>query len=139
VFFQALCRPSLADRNNNDTLLYRIDRQGSSLRTATTDELLAVIRAAKQAGLQVTLTPMIDPDYDQPGNCRQCASPPGPGWRGTVGSHWGSDCSDGSPWGQWWSTYSGEVILPYAKLCELAGCDGYVLSHELQTAVVQCP
>lgn len=129
----------LADRNNNDTLLYRVDRQDSTLRTATAAELIVAIRAAKQAGLRVTLTPMIDPDYDQPGNCRQCKSPPGPGWRGTVGVSWGSDCSAGTPWAQWWSTYANDVILPYARLCESAGCDGYVLSHELQQAVQMCP
>jgi len=28
---------------------------------------------------------MIDPNYDLPGNCRQCKAPPGPGWRGAVG------------------------------------------------------
>jgi len=124
---------------NNSTLLYAITGLGSSLRTTTGQELASITRYAKSKGPKTMLSPMIDPDYDLPGSCRQCATPPGPGWRGTVGSHWGSECGDGTPWGDWRETYATTLVIPLARLSESIGMDAFLVSHELQTAVKNCP
>jgi hypothetical protein len=125
--------------SDNSTLVYSISNLGSSLRTSTGPELLSIAAYAKSKGLRIMVSPMIDPDYDLPGNCRQCATPPGPGWRGTVGQDWGQDCSAGSQWAQWHTTYASTTVLPAARLAQAMGADAFLVAHELQVPVEQCP
>ncbi|KAA0148284.1 hypothetical protein FNF28_07466 [Cafeteria roenbergensis] len=124
---------------SNSTLVYAKGAFSSSLMSTTGPELVAMAAHARSLGLRTMLSPMIDPDYDLPGNCRQCASPPGPGWRGLVGSDWGEDCSQGSPWAAWHQQYADTFVLPLARLAQAAGLDAFLISHELQSAVEHCP
>lgn len=124
---------------SNSTLVYAKGAFSSSLMSTTGPELVAMAAHARALGLRTMLSPMIDPDYDLPGNCRQCASPPGPGWRGLVGSDWGDDCSSGSPWAAWHAQYANTFVLPLARLAQAAKMDAFLISHELQSAVEHCP
>eukprot|EP01006_Ploeotia_vitrea_P013021 TRINITY_DN3422_c0_g1_i1.p1 TRINITY_DN3422_c0_g1~~TRINITY_DN3422_c0_g1_i1.p1 ORF type:complete len:787 (-),score=27.39 TRINITY_DN3422_c0_g1_i1:1184-3514(-) len=123
--------------NNNDTEIYPIETFTSSLRTSSVSELKSIISYAKELNMTTCLTPMLDPDYDLPGNCRQCKNPPGPGWRGTIGMHWGKDCSPGSQWYRWHENYAKWMIY-YAKLAEEWKVDEFLISHELDVPTRHC-
>ena len=62
----------------NSTTIYRANGT-SPLRTATDEELTAIIQRARHIGLEVHLAPYIDPSWDLPGNCRgpSCGRVPG--------------------------------------------------------------
>ena len=70
-------------------------------------------------------------------HCRD-SSAPGCHWRGEIGTYWGDDCSDGTPWAAWHEGYL-SFSMHYARLAEAWGVDALLLSHELYLPSVKCP
>jgi hypothetical protein len=124
--------------NVNSTLLYPIDDATSPLWTSTDDELAAFGAAAKQRGLKTIFTTMLDPNWLLPeqAGCRD-SSKSGCYWRGQIGTFWGDDCSDGTPWAEWHENYLA-FSLRYARLAQAMGCDALLLSHELYLPSQKC-
>ena len=75
------------------------------------------------------LSPMLDPDYHRfkPMWTRDCAPNP---WRGTIGSKFGSDCTAGSAWREWFGNYK-RFLLHYAALAHTWNVTQFVVTHEL--------
>jgi len=84
---------------------------------------------AQSIGLEVILSPMLDPDYHnfRPMWTRDCAPNP---WRGTIGSLFGSDCAPGSLWHIWFANYK-RFLLHYATLADAWNITQFVVTHEL--------
>eukprot|EP01046_Picozoa_sp_COSAG06_P002669 COSAG06_NODE_96_length_24336_cov_75.057845_16_plen_239_part_00 len=72
---------------------------------------------------------MLDPDYHRfkPMWTRDCAPNP---WRGTIGSKFGSDCTAGSAWREWFGDYK-RFLLHYAALAHTWNVTQFVVTHEL--------
>ena len=123
----------------NSTLLYPITDPESPLWTSTDEELAAFALAAKARGLKTVFTTMLDPNWLLPAqsHCRD-TSAPGCYWRGQIGTFWGEDCSDGTPWAAWHENYAA-FSLHYARLAESWGVDALLLSHELYLPSTKCP
>ena len=58
-------------------------------------------------------------------------------WRGTIGTHWGSDCSEGSDWVKWHANYLA-FLLHYAVMAGRLGVEGFVVTHELYIVNENC-
>jgi len=127
--------------NVTSTEIYPILDPDNPLRTSTDDELISILNYAKSRGLKTLLTPMLDPDWTIPAQnyCRGETGKNGCYWRGQLGMYWDAqDCSPSSDWGQWFAGYK-PVLLHYAQLAASVNADGYLIAHELQTAVAACP
>jgi hypothetical protein len=125
----------------NSTEIYPITDPANPLRTSTDDELTNIIAEARILGLKTMLTLMLDPDWTLPAQnwCRGNPNKqPGCHWRGEIGIFWGSDCGPGSRWEAFFAGYTA-AVLHYARLAQTMAVDVYLLSHELQQAVSQCP
>lgn len=118
--------------NINSTTIYRANGT-TPLRTATDEELTAIIQHARSIGLEVHLAPYIDPNWDLPGNCRgpSCGKVPGTAketGRGLIGQHFTE-----KQWTEFFSNYK-EWIGGYAKLAALTECRIISVGSELATA-----
>jgi hypothetical protein len=111
-------------------------RVGDPLRTTSDAELEEMIKESHASGLKVVLSPMLDPDYHhfRPFWTRDCDPNP---WRGTIGTHWGSDCSEGSDWAKWHANYLA-FLLHYAAMAGRLGVEGFVVTHELYIVNENC-
>jgi hypothetical protein len=84
---------------------------------------------------------MLDPDWSLPAQnwCRGAVvNDPACTWRGDIGKYWGSDCSIGTQWAQFFAGYSAAVVY-YAHFAASNDVDVYLLSHELLHATEVCP
>jgi len=124
--------------NVSSTEIYPITDVANPLRTSTDDELTSIIEYSHAQGLQVIVTPMLDPDWTLPAQnwCRDNSSA-GCYWRGELGMFWGDNCSVGTPWGTWFAGYTA-MLVHYARLSQSLGVEGFLVSHELQTANRHC-
>lgn len=116
----------------NSTTIYSANGT-SPLKTATDDELVAVINHALDIGLEVHLAPYIDPNWDLPGNCRgpSCGKVPGTEentGRGKIGQHFTEE-----QWETFFLNYKG-WIGGYALIAEDTGCSILSVGSELATA-----
>jgi len=57
--------------------------------------------------------------------------------RGTIGTNWGDDCSNGSFWAKWHSSYRA-FLLHYAHLAQSWGIRHFVVTHELYIVNEHC-
>eukprot|EP01090_Pellita_catalonica_P023789 TRINITY_DN9990_c0_g1_i2.p1 TRINITY_DN9990_c0_g1~~TRINITY_DN9990_c0_g1_i2.p1 ORF type:complete len:508 (+),score=36.62 TRINITY_DN9990_c0_g1_i2:51-1574(+) len=119
----------------HSTRIYPITDYAQPLRTASDSELESIIDYAKNTlGLEVLFSPMLDPNFDLPGNCRQC---PHTGWRGLIGESWPETCEDGSLWADWFGEYE-QFLLRYAHASKRWGADAFLVSHELYNSNAHC-
>jgi hypothetical protein len=126
--------------NVTDTTMYPITDVNNPLRTSTDDELTAIIQRAHNAGMQVILTPMLDPDWLLPAQqfCRDTTNP-GCYWRGQIGLFWpDNECGPGSAYAEWHGNYA-SFVLHYARLAQTLGVEAFLISHELEHANWNCP
>jgi hypothetical protein len=124
--------------NVTSTEIYPITDIANPLRTSTDDELASIIQYAHSRGLQVIVTPMLDPDWTLPAQnwCRDNSSSTC-FWRGELGTFWGDDCSPGSQWDAWFSGYT-SMLVHYARLSQTLNVESFLISHELQVANMHC-
>jgi len=126
----------------NETTMYPIVDSTSPMPTSTDAEITAFITRAKDAGVGLVLSPMLDPDWTLPANfnCRTgWPEPAGCHWRGEIGFAWGDDCSPGTPWDLWHSSYAA-FMLHYARLAEeaMGGVEALIVAHELELPASKC-
>ena len=150
----------ITDINNHS--MYAITEPTSPLRTSTDAEIRVFAQQAHSLGLQVVLTPMLDPDWALPSqfgcrkatrntNAAQAATARGEqgvnrgqrvsdncSWRGQIGQNWNcSACEAGSDWGVWHDNYH-QFIMHYAELAAELRFEGFLLAHELETPCRCC-
>jgi hypothetical protein len=128
--------------SDSDTHFFPDRNSSSSTRTATDDELVAMMRYAKSAhNLTVAFTPFLDPYCN---NWQYCAKQSFATithqsvWRGSIcvfdsRAQWAAFFNASDP-----HSYAG-FILHYARLAERAGADEYFISHELAACVRHGP
>lgn len=127
----------------NSTGMYAITDPASVQATTTDDELRSFAAAARDRGVSLSLSPMLDPDWSLPSQlgCRTSYPfPSGCGWRGQIGDKWGSvpgDCSVNTAWSAWWSEYS-SMVLHYAALAGELKLEAFIIAHELSTPTQNC-
>jgi hypothetical protein len=112
--------------NTSSTFIYPIN--GSSpLASANMSQTASVLQAARTMGLQLTLAPILDLDWDIPTNARSISSPYFASRR-SIGASFSS-----ANWADWFQAYK-TFITPYATLAQQYNVSLLELGSDLDIA-----
>lgn len=125
------------ETTENDTEQYPITDPSNPMMTVPDPELEELLQYAKSQGFNVVLTPFLDFNFFDSRACHRVSPYVKCPWRGDIGIHFGDNCSAGSQWDQWWSSYE-PLVLHYAALAERSGVDLFLVEHELWSAAFKC-